>query len=263
METRHSPALWGIAAVWLTLILAAGCEDDRRRKAPATQPATLAAAASLTEPLEVGKAFITALRDAQRVRASGLTTRDQRVAYHEAMARVASFAGSKQIHQTLLSLRSPLVPVGISEQEAVRRVSESWVSMAAYYAEGFQYDSLRVLTAPTESGLGVDLYVEAERPEDRIRLVASESSPPGGSSLGVGQAPEQAGSSLDGLRAMSLAAAPAFNTPISASFRIHLQQVDGVWLATRLDIGPTTPVRTSPPPRQVPEEPSPTTLPQP
>lgn len=263
METRHSPALWGIAAVWLTLILATGCEDDRRRAAPLTQPTTVAAAASLTEPLAVGRAFLTALRDAQRIRASGLTTRDQKVAYHEAMARVASFAGSKQIHRTLLSLRSPLVPVGISEQEAVRRVSESWVSMAAYYAEGFQYDSLRVLTAPAELGLGVDLYVEAERPEDRIRLVASESPPPGGSSLGVGQASEQAGSSLDGLRAVSLAAAPAFNTPIRAAFRIHLQQVDGVWLATRLDIGPATPVRSAPPLGPVLAEPSATTLPQP
>ncbi len=194
------------------------------------------AAAFASDPVEFGREFLAAIRRAQAIRGGGLHSREQRQQYLEAMSRVASFAGAKEIQRAWLAQRSPLVPVGISEQEVARRVSESWVSQMAYYVDGLLLETLRVVSPSVDPAAGLDLYVEGERPSDRERLEAILASHPGGDPASAPATSPNVGSASEWVRARTLSARPAFNTPIRAAFRIRIRQSDGQWRVTRVTI---------------------------
>jgi len=269
MHADRSLLLWGSAAVWLAVVGLAGCDDVRRRheSLPATMPAD--SLVVMSDPIEFGREFLAAIRHAQSVRSGGLRSREQRQTYREAMSRVASFAAARDIQRAWLAKRSPLVPVGISEQEVARRISESWVSQMAYYVDGLLLETLRVISPAADPAAGLDLYVEGERPADRERLEAILASHPGGATIALPASPNAAAAS-ESVRTRTLSAHPAFNTPIRAAFRIRIRQVDGRWRVTRVTIEqpfaepptPTVQPPLQPPPPPVPpqvEPPSPPT----
>lgn len=223
--------------VLMTLILglgiASGCEDKRRHQSSAGIPyaATTQLGVEAT-PADLIRAFVVALAETQQVRVRGLGSKVNREAYDRAMGDLAELAAKREIHDAMLKSESRTLPANLSEQAALTIASESWVSMAAYYADGFLFETLQIPPAPANPGSLIDVWMEAVRPEDQARLTKIEKELlASGHSKSLGT-PEY----LNQLRYQSLAESPAFNVPIRAKFHFSLCYTNQGWRVKSLAI---------------------------
>jgi hypothetical protein len=232
-----------------------GCDDKRRHLTSEaieftamTQPVPQDA-----EPAVVVRAFLAALRDAQHARGRDFQGPQDRATYDSAMGRIASLAAGRTIYERILGSGSRSVPAGLTPEAAVTTISESWVSIVAYYVDGFMLETLNVTPARgTTSPTTLRAYLEAQRPEDRSRLTQIERSDeviqardPEGLPLVKGSPPY-----VELVRSRSLEMRPAFNVPIRVRLDISLQTEDGAWRVSDLHLRPapaTRPAKTPTP----------------
>lgn len=228
----------------LTVVAIAGpgCEDKRRHQTSAgvDYVDVVCPVASDATPAEVARAFLAAVREAQHARLHGLGRSEDEEAYDRAMGKIGTLAAAAWIHEKMLKTRSPTLPAGLTEQAAVTLVSESWVSIAAYYVDGFLFETLSLPSKGPAPQASVRAYIEAERPEDRERLEEVEALPDVAGAVDGDGKPLVRGSKayVKLTRSKALAQKPAFNVPIRARFTIDLRQVDGAWRVAGLTIGP-------------------------
>jgi hypothetical protein len=241
----------------------AGCEDKRRHQ-PSAAPAfatTKPAAAETATPVEVVRAFLEAVRDAQHARAGGLGTSDARREYDRAMGTIAGLAARDIIYRTMKETRSAALPVDLTPDAALTMISESWVSMAAYYVDGFDLDGLSASSAGDQPDALATVVVRAARPEDRTRLEGLEKSAALSEARGDDGKPLTKNSEpyLKKVRAVTLEGNRPFNVPIGVPFTIDLRRVGGAWRVSWMGIGPESGiVRARPGPAPLPR---PTTAP--
>ncbi len=241
MRKRQTVLGCWLGGVLVVASAISGCEDKRRHLPSeavgfAEGDALVAADAA---PADVVRAFLGVLGEAQSARERGLTTADDKAAYDVAMGAVRSLAAEDAIFNTLSKDRSGTVPKDITKDAAVTILTESWVSIAAYYSDGFDYDSLKVASENPANAGTLRATVVAVRPEDRARLAAIEESVAAARADGGGESAAQGASAYGKLiRARSLAASPAFNVPVEALFSVVLRKVGESWRVESLSIGP-------------------------
>jgi hypothetical protein len=220
----------------VTGLLAAGCEDRRRHQAseavalsPADSPVPPEA-----PPIEVARATLTALADAQRARAAGLGGEEKKRAYERALSQACALAARKEIHEQVASSRALNIPRDITEDAAVNIIVESWISSIAHYCDGIVVDTLRII--PDAPQTDATAQVEAHNPRERERLATIEaetleSGPKGlaGDSAGANPA-GRAGSIRD------KAVAQGFNYPEGAGIEIRMRKLEGGWKVTRVTV---------------------------
>jgi hypothetical protein len=263
---NRKPTTWpGFTAVVLLAVsffYSAACNDDRRHptatppKLPEAKPPIPADAG----PMQVARAFLEAARDAQHAREKGFGRIEQKQAYDSAMATLRSLAAASNIHNALRNARSNGVPTDISEEAATTYALESWVSLVAYYVDGFLFDMLTVSPASFETTKTATVRLEAERPEDaaRLRQLLAESGAPASTHpAGATAVPAPA----DSLRAKALALRPPLNIPIRATLEILFVRNQDGWRVAGLRINPASSVPMLPP--AAPETPQRTPAPAP
>ena len=208
---------------WLLLggILAlAGCEDQRRHQVggavelAAVSPTLPANAA----PIDVARAMLQALEEAQKSRVNGMGSAEARQAYSAANARIAAMTAKADVHKSLKQAGSFGVPKSIDEAGAVTMTIESWTSLLAHYNGGIQWDLLNYKRPPSESEANV--YVEAENPAEAEQV----------KQIVAGEKDEKA--------RRAAAISRGFNIPIRAAIDVRLIKVDGQWRVNRVEIGP-------------------------
>jgi hypothetical protein len=233
----------------------AACNDDRRHptatppKLPEAKPPIPADAG----PTQVARAFLEAARDAQHAREKGFGRLEQKQAYDSAMANMRSLAAASNIYTALRSARSNGVPKDISEEAAATYALESWVSLVAYYVDGFLFDTLTTLPANFEATNTATVRLEAERPEDAVRLrqLLAESGPsPSTQPAGATAVTTPA----DSLRSKALALRPPLNIPVQTTVEISFVRNQDGWRVAGLRINPASPIPILPPaPSQLPQ----------
>lgn len=244
MNTRITNAFWSAAIGVAALGCIGGCEDKRRHQPSdgviaSTQPALAPDAA----PADVVHAFIEAIQEAQRIRAGGLGGKESKEAYDQAMAKIAGLAARSHIHKGLLSMKSPGLPANLTEAAAITMISESWVSMAAYYTDGFMYETLLVYPAPPAQNAVVKATIEAVCPRDEARMAEIEqalfANPP--TDAEGNPITRDSESYLHLLREKALSEVPPFNIPVRVRFSIQLFQATDGWRVSAFAMVPVTP----------------------
>jgi len=218
-----------------------GCEDKRRHQ-PSAAPAfatTKPAVPETATPVEVVRAFLGAVRDAQYARARGLGTSDARREYDRAMGAIEGLAARDIIYRTMKETRSATLPVDLTPDAALTMISESWVSMAAYYVDGFDFDGMSASSAGDQLDALATVVVRAARPEDRTRLEGLEKSAALSEARGDDGKPLAKNSEpyLKKVRAVTLEGNPPFNVPIGVPFTIDLRRAGGAWRVSWMSIG--------------------------
>lgn len=223
----------GIAIALATVTLA-GCDDKRRHgtgqeisfgdvEAPVGPEAT---------PLDVGRAFLTALRDAQRTRAGGLGDSNAKAAYDDAIGRMQELAARNEIYKKVQTSGSSSIPPDVTEPAAMTLVCESWISMAAHYVEGFDLEQLTDLTQnPSEYAT---LYLQAANPNERQRVEELRSNVDGAD---------------NGVEIRKRLLAEGINPQIDVGIDIRLKHIDAGWRVLNMSIGPGRAVTWPPKPQ--------------
>ena len=203
--------------------------------------------------------FLEAVRDAQHAREKGFGRGEQKQAYDSAMGTLQSLAAAAKIHTELVNSRSNGVPKDISEEAATTLAIESWVSLLAYYVDGFLFDTLTTSPANTESASAATVRLETERPEDvvRLRQLLAETGAPPATQPAAGLPPT---TSDDSLRAKAVGLRPPMNVPIRATIELLLVRNQEGWRVSGVRFGagssPSVPRPTPPSPVQHPAVPS-------
>jgi hypothetical protein len=216
-----------------------GCKDERRHatasalKLPEARPPLPADAA----PADVARAFLESVRDAQHSRERGFGSAEQKQAYESAMATLRSLAASRAIYDEVRASRSMTVPKDISEDAAVTLALESWVSLVAYYVDGFLFDTISISTPKPDDTSLATIRLQAERPEDASRLRKLETE---ASVNTTSQAAETTpgSASIAALRAQGIALRPPMNVPVRAGITIALVHNADGWRVAALQAGP-------------------------
>ncbi len=229
--------LCAVVTCWL------GCDDKRRHQtseaiefedvqAPVPDDADAAA---------VTRAFLEALRDAQHARSRDFQGPQDRAKYDSAMGRIESLAARQAIYQQVVSGGHRSVPADLTVEAAVTMISESWVSIAAYYVDGFMFETTTLLPGVgAAKATTVRARLDAERPEDRSRLTLIETSDdllnardPDGKPLDPNSP-----ANTELVRSRALEMKPGFNIPIGVRFEITLRKEDGPWRVSSLRLKP-------------------------
>ncbi len=160
----------GLVALYLLLMTSPGCEDKRRHQATqyvtfsASQPALAADA----PPLEVARAALACMVQAQRARRDGLGSEDRLKSYEEAIGRLLVLASRDEIHKSIIN--SKAYPADIKEETATTLIVESWLSTVAHYVDGIDLQSVRPKS--TQSPNSTTITVRAVNPRDAELLKA-------------------------------------------------------------------------------------------
>ncbi len=237
-------AIFSSWALWLAvmLVVVSGCEDKRRHQTSKglTFVSGEAVVGAAAPPADVARAFLGALREAQTVRQRGLGTPENREAYERAMGKIGHLAARGVIREKMSKVGSRTLPLNLSEEAATTLVSESWVSIAAYYVDGFLFHTMRVAPKGPKPHDGVLVSLEAQRPRDRQRLEEVEASAAVAGAKDAAGKPLRRGTAAYNalVQSKTLALEQGFNIPIRARFTVELWQVDGAWRVVGLEIGP-------------------------
>ncbi len=230
-RTRHIAIACSLPWLAIAVVALAGCEDKRRHRA--SQGVEFSggktAVSPSASPVDVAVAFLNALGEAQSARSAGLGKGEHADAYTSSMGAVSSLVAGREVLSRLQASRGAGRPIGLTEEAATTTVTESWVSLAAYYADGFQFDTLTVKPQNPAPGESVTAYVEARRPEDARRLAEIEKSLEGAEGQDGKPLARGTGEFKKRVRSVALAGDPPFVTPITARFQITLKQEEGAW----------------------------------
>jgi hypothetical protein len=212
-----------------TIVLLAGCKDQRRHEAGGSLDLTTTTApvASTEAPIDVARAALTAIADAQNSRSKGLGRPEARQAYNDALARLKFLCAGKEILEQVRTTRGALVPKSIDENGAVTLMMEQWISTVAHYANGYHWDSLRLKPGPSDNIAIV--YLDAANPEEVKKLAEIDASS-GTAALTEAQRRD---------RALKM----GFNIPITADIDVRLLKLANQWRVYRVDLGPAAATR--------------------
>ncbi len=216
-----------------------GCRDERRHGANngIAIEETAAPVAANAQPGDVATALLAALGRAQEARAHGLGKPERREAYEKAVGEIQSLTAKKEVVESLRSAGSTNIAKDISDVTALTLTTESWISLVARYVGGVMPETLRVLPGGTPSI--AEVHVLAESPEDKAVLASlSTSSVPSPMPAATSQTASSPPPSLDAA-ARAEAIRRGVNPLLRTDIQIHLKNVDGRWLATGVNIGPT------------------------
>jgi hypothetical protein len=234
---RKSSRLQVLAATLaMVAFVGPGCDDKRRHGTgqEVTFGEVDAPIGAEATPLEVGQAFLAAVRDAQRTRAGGLGDARAKDAYDNAIARMQSLAARKEICEQVRGSGSPTIPPDVSDAAALTLVCESWISMVAHYVEGFELERLTDITEnPTDYAT---VYLQAANPAEQRRVAELR-----GAINGADAAAE--------VKIRETLLAEGINPRTDVGIEIRLKHIDEVWRVLSVTIGPG-PTMTWPPRRQ-------------
>ncbi len=231
-----------VSGLGILCLVALAC-DDKRRHLPSEAIQTADVASPLAQtasPDEVARAFLTALRDVQHARAHGLGLPEKKRQYDEAMGTLKSLTASKTIHQDITQTLRTSLPRDVSEGAAVTTAMESWVSMLAYYVDGFHLDSIRVGQPSKVEPQDLTVYLQAESPEDvrRIRELREAIREKGNSPPGSPGSTTASANNAGTLREQALALDPPIALPLSVLIRLHLTLEEKAWRVRSVTLSP-------------------------
>ena len=256
MKIKPEACLW-VSTIGLAMAVAyiAGCKDHNP---PTTAPLPLN-----TPSTEVVRALLKALTEANRLRSSASSTEETRKACDEVMSRIRSLGARNKIYQIMRKDPSRTLPVDLTEEMALKLAAESWASTAAYYADGFQDETLQVPVASRSPGIEIQATIEAIPPQDEVRLKRIEESLAQNPPKGADGKPVLKGSPAyqDLVRARALGENPPFNVPIRAKLEIGLTYTDDGWRVYYLRVVPAATPGVPPAPSAVPAVAPPTSGP--
>jgi hypothetical protein len=220
-----------------------GCDDKRRHQTSEAIEfeAVQAPVPDNADAPAVARAFLEALRDAQHARSQDFQDPQDRAKYDSAMGRIASLAAKQAIYVQVVSSGLRSVPADLTVEAAVTMISESWVSIAAYYVDGFMFETTTLLPgAGASRETTVRARLIAEPPADRTRLTLIETSDDVLNARDADGKPldEDSSAYTELVRSRSLEMKPSFNIPIGVWFEITLRQVDGPWRVSSLRLRP-------------------------
>lgn len=158
MRCPRTIAALGIgSALIVQSVILIGCEDKRRHRTSDSVKveAVEAPLQAGAEPVEVVRALVGALADAQATRLGGFRTADDRRAYDRAMGALRALAAGDSIYESFQSRKtsSASIPPDADKDAVLTVLTESWVSIVAHYAEGFRLETLRQVSR-TDEGPG-------------------------------------------------------------------------------------------------------------
>jgi len=145
----------------------AGCRDERRHQASEISELEVATnvVPANAAPAEVAQALLIRLARAQTARERGLGIEKNRDEYRKTMAEVRGLAARKLIYETFRGRGGSSVPVDLKEEGAVRTVTDSWVSICAYYAGALETAALSTAMVDAKSAT---VFADVVAPIDAV-----------------------------------------------------------------------------------------------